>query len=281
MERFNNSFSIYYDKQLELKKSEELKLIFKKGENKLDIGKNTVNISENASFEQIAFDAINILSKFFEKDINKKGIFSIHGASITNNNKGILLLGDNGSGKTTSAIMVCLKNPEIKLISGNRIFLNSDNIIGGVNIINLRYGSIKSEFSSFDQVTIINSQIKKVYNWEKRLFVNPEDLKITVNKKYPVKLTAIIFIKKLPKPLTILKVEDKYTYLHELYESISRWGDRNPYTFGSMIHLPEIFSYRLKSIRLHSINDILKSTPILSLEGNLENISDYLKTLIR
>lgn len=98
----------------------------------------------------------NILSRLAEK--NKSAVF--HTAIASKDNKGIMIIGDKGAGKTTTLIKL-LKDYNMNFVTSDRGYLKLNNnkifASGWPEPLNVGYGSLKA----FTLGNIINSEIIK------------------------------------------------------------------------------------------------------------------------
>lgn len=280
-EIISNTFNFICNGEPLNAKEREFKIIFSYGKNAIKLSSESLTISENADFNQIGKDAADATLKIFEREVNKLGIFSIHGACVSCGENGTLILGETGSGKTTTALKICILNDDVRFVTGNRVFLSGDAVIGGVSSINVRVGSIISEFrNAFPQIAL-NQHIKGA-DWEHRVYVQPKDVGVKINQRYPLKLCNIIVVKKLPKNIDVKVVsENGNDEKFQLYDDISRWGDRKPYLAGSSMHYPEIFTRNLKQMRLNQASQMLTNIPFLYINGRLDSMADHISKLIR
>ena len=239
-------------------------------------------LSNESSDKQLGRDTILLLSKFLELRLNETDTFSLHASAVSSSNRAIAIVGPNGSGKTTSAVYSCLLDNGIELVSGNRLFVNGVNIVGGTSGIRLRAGSLESEFKlgSYISPDTLGFHDRKVS-------LTSENVGIRVNVDYPVKLTKIILVKKLEKELSVKKLDmANETQLNEAFLSIhnsaSEFSDSFPnFVLGSKIPYPDIFTNEHRWKRIAFVSNLLRNVESVKVEGKLEGIGEYISQNIR
>ena len=253
-----------------------------RGPNTIVLEDEKLEVSESASSAQLGRDAADIASRLMEKAMNKVGIFSVHGACVSFGRDAILLVGESGSGKTTAALNMCIKDHDISFVTGNRTLTSGNSVVGGVLSVNVRIGSIIGELKGLISEEVERKLLVPGRSWEDRIYLPPESLNIKINGNYPLNLTAIAVVKKLPNNLSaeFCDVGDRNA-IYQLYDDVSRWADRKPYAAGSLMHYPELFNLEDKQHRLSQIMAMLDGTKFLYVNGRLDDITDYLIKLLR
>lgn len=247
----------------------------------IELKDNILTLSSYAPSKQFATDIILAASKLLEFEINKKGIYSIHGAAVAYKNKGFVFLGPYGSGKTTSAINCCLLDDELNFISGNRLFISKRDIIERIPGINLRRGSIAKEFDGR-----FNKMLRKNISeemWEEKETLLPSEIGLHEQNTYPIQIDTLIVVKKLPREDIVINTNMKDSLFLILFESLSVYSDNLPLLFlGGRLPFPSLFSYDDKKARIEFAQALFESTKIIYVEGQLESISRYIiKNIIR
>jgi len=85
----------------------------------------------NYSEDQLAMDAVIVLSRYLERELNARGEYSVHAAAVTYKGQCILLAGNAGAGKTNLAFFLHLNNHDIAVLSGDRTVVRGSEVIGG------------------------------------------------------------------------------------------------------------------------------------------------------
>ena len=247
------------------------------GEPSLRLVDNTAHIVSKAKNSQAAIDVMLAASKFLERELNRNGIYSLHASAIALGRDGTIFLGQQGSGKTTVALSCSFLDPEVKLISGSRVFVKEDKIVGSIPSIDLRFGSVISELSTELQDSKNSTIIQNQQVWDQRVLLRPEDLHINTNAEYPIDIRRLVLVKKLPKELLAVRNSiDRDSFLVRVYDALYAFSEHIPqYVLGSKIPYPDIFGNGMRQSRIQFGERLLGSKQPIYLEGRLAEISTY------
>jgi len=246
----------------------------------------SVHVSEEAEPAQMAIDAAFLVSRFLEVELNKRNSFSLFASGIAHGNKGLIFIGGDGAGKTTSAAMACIRDRDVKLISGDRIVIQGKSIIGGTTRLNFRIGTILTEFKGLDEGIIKNLRRNvalEKQQFEEKIFVDPENLGIKVNSMYPIELVGILAPKKLDRELYIKETEMSGTpeFLRVL-SSITWFGNNMPYVVaGGRIPYPDSTTYATRFKGVELAGQLTDSLPFAYVEGRVHDIADFAITKLK
>ena len=146
------------------------------------------------------------VSQIYQRLLINKGIIFVHASSVYKNDKGIIIIGDYGQGKTSVALGCILKDEEISLLSDNGIAIKDNKIIGYTKSISLRQVNNKM-LSLFDN--------KKKFDYVNRTYFDYQ-----VEKGKNIEISSII--------IPHINAEDDNNYLVDeniakfyLYEKLS------------------------------------------------------------
>lgn len=150
-------------------------------------------ISVSYPYEELTDKNIVYLSKYLiEKQLGEMGMVTCHSACVSKNGKAILLLGDAGAGKTSTALNLCLKN-------GYSLISNDKTVIGikdgslyafdGTKYLNLRYKSIKENLPQF--ISLFESE--DIEAWTEKIKVQAHEIGIEESYE-PTEITDILFL---------------------------------------------------------------------------------------
>jgi hypothetical protein len=231
------------------------------------------------SEEKMGWDAIFAVSKLLERNLNEAEIFSIHAAALCYKNKGVLLLGDSGAGKTTTAINSVLKNRDVELIGGSRIIMQNGMILGSAGMIRVRKGSIISEFR---RPGLVSGKKFEKMNLDEMISLTPEELGLGKPIAKRIKIKELIFVKKLPVRTVHIWDLDPDDIFLRLYDALSFYSERLPaVVLYTKTLYPDLFGERLRKNRVKcalKLGDI----PSVYIEGDPKQIVDQtLKRLTR
>ncbi len=253
------------------------------GQPKLSINGSSAFLSNTAGVQRMTRDAELLVSKLLERELNNMGIFSLHASGVAYNGKGVLILGPSGAGKSTTAIAACLQDNKAKFISGNRVFMMGDNAIGGSATTRLRVGSIIMELGMNGNGAISNPKM-----YDSKVSLNPEEIGVSLNEVYPVKIETLVIVKKLDKTFSVDKNLDisndnkKNDAFLLFWESATEFSETFPnLALGPKIPYPDIFNQELREKRVQFVSDLIKNVRVAKAEGRLSDLSNFVLELLR
>lgn len=209
-----------------------------------------------------------------EGERQKDSIFTVHASSLTIEGKGVLIIGDGGSGKTSVALgLIDRYNSE--LISNDLSIVQYDEESGGVTlhegskVVRLRLGSVKARFPNLISFFVDEDQPA----WITKVAVKPEELgiKIADGTKSLAGAFTIHLDSNFSEPLTKKRV-DNIEVQFELYENLSRIVRGSAISiFGSnkdiLGYLPSLESQPTHQNKVNLINYLVKKMGIWHISG--------------
>ncbi|MCL4381171.1 hypothetical protein M1141_02745 [Candidatus Marsarchaeota archaeon] len=258
------------------------------GKPSLTIEEYKATFKSNATDSMIVADTLLIASRLVEKVLNQNNIFSLHASSLSYNNQAVLLIGAYGSGKTTTAVNLCMKDKTIGYVTGNRPFLQNSNnkILYGMGHISVCTSSLVEELHIKDEVLKnigFNSKNTNPYYaiQASRISFDASILNIT-KACFPLNLKAIIFVKKSDREFVLFKSDrTNERDIMAIYYALREYSEKNYVMIGPKIILPDIVTEQEKYIRLEYAEKLAKSTPIIYAEGKLDALSSFVKSILR
>lgn len=164
----------------EAREGEECKNIlqYKASDNRKEIKCEENRIFMEYPKEKLTPSNIFYMSRYLlEKELADQGKMTTHSACIEKNGKAVLVLGEAGSGKTSLALNLCMRE-------GYTLISNDQTVIGmkgeklfafeGTKFLNLRYSSIKENLPEL--VHIFGKD--EVENWAQKVTVQASDIGI-------------------------------------------------------------------------------------------------------
>jgi hypothetical protein len=170
----------------------------------------------------------------------------------------------------------------LRFISGNRLFIRATDVIAGTDGVRLRTGSLDSELKLGRHII---PEATGFYN--KTVSLTPDNLGITANRNYPIRLTQIVLVKKLEKEQTVQKLDlSNEGQLDEaflsLYNSASQFSESFPnFVLGCNIPYPDVFTPELRVKRRDFVLHLLQNVEPVKIEGKLDDISKYIVHAMR
>ncbi len=218
-----------------------------------------------------------------EVNRRKNKSLTCHCAGVSINGKGILILGKEGSGKTTLAIELCRKY-NAKLIGNDLCVidynqLNNLKLLGGTKYIFLRYESIKRNIPDLLKKFDLQDNDKKIDTWTFKKKVFPKDLGIQVQKD-EVDIDSIYIVHIDQEKDFFCKEANSLANILYLNENFSRYI-RN--TCTTMIkdnniinYIPSLDTRKFYDERAKLINYLFNNKKIEYLSGSIEDVSKYI-----
>lgn len=216
-----------------------------------------------------------------ESQLQEAGFLTCHAACVCLDGKGILLLGKEGSGKTSTAITLC-KDYNARLVGNDQCILGIANdqctVIRGTRFLWLRYESMKRNhpylMSLFSAITSDG--------WTTKLAVHPEGIGIGLQSD-PVIIVGV-YLLHIDNNQLDMSIENADNLVTKLYlnENFSRYIRMtcSPVLTGENLeysaYLPSFDreSYFWKRIDL--INTLLYKLGITYLSGSLAAVSTWI-----
>ncbi len=259
-------------------KAEPIISVIKSDKNmfKIENGKQYL-IEGNYNINKLAQDALVLSSRVFEDSFIEKNMYSFHSSAISNGKKAIIISGFSSAGKTTVAINSCLKNKdEIKFYSGDRTVLHGSNIKSGTKKTHLRLGSVFYEIPELQEYIHLK---KTDAPWEEMMLIDSS--MIDINPDSGTKeIKYIIYPKKGDHELKVNEIKGDEAILR-IHENICYFSDYYPHIIlGQKEPLQSNISYEQRKERVDYVSYLSEKVPILSISGNLNDITDYASKLM-
>lgn len=181
-----------------------------------------------------------------ESERAKKGKATIHAAAISKNGKGILILGKQGSGKTSITLGLC-REYGYSLIGNDSVLAgfkdNSGYLYGGTKIFRARATTVKDYNKDLERFF---KSDEKNDEWTRIAIIKPEEIQVAIEK-------------------SIVPIHAIY-YVH-LYSPNHKFISREVNLLFSRIYLYQIFS------------EYVRGSAIIPLIGKDLRFSDYTPSL--
>jgi hypothetical protein len=216
-----------------------------------------------------------------------KSLFTLHASALTIDDKGVLLLGHSGSGKTSVMLDLCRRfDGEVQsndlTVIGHDILSDNVDIIEGTREIRLRFSSINKNFP--DLIPLF-SDGANTSSWENKIVVTPEQLGLrsVLVPKNLVSVFEIHLDSKEQDPLLVQEETGK-SIQYRLYEDMSRIVrgsaisifSRNNNILG---YMPSLDTEDMHVKRVECINQMIKRRGIISVSGG--SLNDISETIYR
>lgn len=249
--------------------------------------------SISSSFKELSSDYYEV--SMSEEDLNRtniiynaylisekirglNGSFTIHSASISIDNQGVLLLGKSGAGKTTLAYELCSKFGA-SLIGNDLSVLNHfeghHSILFGSKYFTFRKKSIDRSNLELGNIFSDNS----LDDWSNKVVVKPEDIEVSTIDRVSLASPFIVHVDESMDCIYVRDVSNDLVTRLNLYENFTRYirGSCTITTShnGFGYYVPSLDNEEIYASRTSSIESLL-SYPLEYLSGPKKSIIDYI-----
>lgn len=223
---------------------------------------------------------------FVELQLQEKNFVTIHAAGIKLSDKGILILGKEGAGKTMTTINLC-KNHNAELIGNDLVVVGCANdgklvLQSGTKFFHIRYESAKRNLPELIRFFPDNTNND---TWLLKTIINPLDLNIkTCDSPVSLKKIFLVHVDETKNDLIVKSADNLVNRLY-LNENFSR------YIRGTCISLfeenfrylgytPSFDSELLFQKRAKIMESFFSEFSMKFVSGSLERISEYIYSTI-
>lgn len=216
-----------------------------------------------------------------ESQLQAGGHLTCHAACVQVEDQGILLLGPNGSGKTSVVLDLC-KNYGGRLVGNNTCIIGLNNqtleTVKGTKPITLRQASVLQNMPDLNYLF----PEKSGDPWTEKVSVKPEDIGIdTVAEPVVVNSAYLLHVDNTLLDLyqsRANKLDDKL-YLYDNFSRIIRLTGLTPlvgsdYQFAS--YLPSLDTEDYYNQRVSIINFLQEVVSLSRLSGSLERVTNFI-----
>ena len=270
-------------------------------------------IYKNSTNQQLKYEGNNIEIYYPIEEINELSIIypgyillenarlqnravTCHSACVEKDGKAILLLGKTGSGKTTTAVNLCL-NYGYNIVANDRSVIRDSGdfleVIDGTKFIFLRYESIKRNLPNLlylfkDKDIDVNycSQNKLIDTWRKKIRLLPTDLNINICDN-PSKIVKIIMLHVDESQSELITNTDNALvtrlYLNENLSATIR-GLYTTFRDNKNIeslYIPSLDSENHYQFRKDIISKIMNDCEIEYISGQISDVSKYIDEKVK
>jgi hypothetical protein len=218
---------------------------------------------------------------FIEAQRQDKGFFTIHGAAVSLNQKGILILGKEGSGKTTTILRIC-KEYQALLLGNDLVIIGTENnktlITNGTKFFHLRHESIKRNLPEL--LHLFPKQNNDSCSWIRKIFLDPHECDINpCAEKVYLNTAFVVHVDETKKDLYVSSADTLTNRLY-LNENFSRYIRGTCISLlteeGYLGYIPSFDSKNKFAKRKKVIDNLFGKHEIRFVSGPLEKVTDYI-----
>lgn len=215
-----------------------------------------------------------------ETQLQEQGYLTCHAACVEVEGNGVLLLGPNGSGKTSAVLELC-KNYDSKLVGNNSCIIGLDNsvrTVEGTKPLTLRYSSIIQDHPELSSKFPLDAGDP----WTKKISVSPEEIGIET-RNTPINIDSA-YLLHVDNTLTTLYRQranslDDRLYLYDNFSRIIRATGMTPLlgdSFDNFSYFPSLDKKEYFQKRASLIGYVQNNLFMERLTGPLKMITDYI-----
>ena len=207
------------------------------------------------NFENYESFMAKLITQVFQMLLIKERILILPAACVGKNNDCLLIIGDFGQGKTSTAIHLYEKN-NLELITDNYVAIKNSKVIGSTMFLSIREENNK-----------LLKDYKKVFTLNNRMFYERKNY---LNIEKSIKGFVVPFINNGDNNFHVISKEESKWYL---YQKFSRLINGETILFNGKMPSP-VFNTKNTSIAiLNIVNQVLENNMILYASSSLENIA--------
>ena len=227
---------------------------------------NNISTILKGDFKECETWFAKFISQMFQKLLIEDGIIFLNSSCVAFNKEAILILGDFGQGKTSTAIGVCEYFKKSILLSDNYVAVKNSCIIGITDYLSVRNENnyVQNKIDYNDLVLNIN---------------NRDFYKTKVNKNIDYKIKKIIvpFVNVGDENFHIISKEESSWYL---YQKLCRLINGETVLFNGSLPSPILNNEVISKKILDISNNYLINNNILYASSSVENIAKYICNIL-
>jgi hypothetical protein len=241
------------------------------------------NFFISGSFEEFfqAYTLPYFIHYILERERAKKGKATIHAAAVSKKGKGILILGKQGSGKTSITLELC-KKYGYSLVGNDLVLtgLQKDTgyLYGGTKIFRIRATTIKDYNKDLEKFFKMNSNDE----WTRIAIIRPNEIQIMAEKSV-VPVQAIYYVHLYPPGHNfIVKEVDKLfsrVYLYQIFSEYIRGSAIIPLIGKDLKfsdYIPPLDTRDAFAKRIKFINWVINNKNYKYIAGELAGICNFI-----
>lgn len=232
-------------------------------------------------------DLVYLVLSMISKELNKINKYFIHCSIVEKNDKGIMIIGDPGSGKTTLSLYLSM-NKNFKFVCNDRALLEffdgNPYVTAGTLETYIRIGVIPQFFPKLmkkvDEGDLENP-------WSSRFYLNPEFENLGIEVKPNTPITHVLFALTYPTAASQTRLEKYDNSKRQDVSILKTMGCFSQYIradnnmlISAEYPFPSFDTPELAYKRLKDVKRFVQSTKIYSARGDIKALADMIDKLI-
>lgn len=232
-------------------------------------------------------DLIYLIISMMSKELNKVNKYFIHCSVIEKNNKGIMIIGDPGSGKTTLSLYLSL-NKNFEFVCNDRALLEFLDgvpyVTAGTLETSIRTGVIRQFFPMLKE-KVKTSDFKNP--WNTRFYLGSKFESLGINVKSSTPITHVLFALTYPTTVSQTRLEKYDTSQRKDLSVLKTMGCFSQYIradnnilISAEYPFPSFDTTELACKRLKDVKTFVQATEMYSARGDIKFLADMIDELV-
>lgn len=239
--------------------------------------------AQNLFFPDLVYLALAMMSK----ELNKVNKYFIHCSVVKKNNKGIMIIGDPGSGKTTLSLYLSI-NKNFGFVCNDRALLEFHDgfpyVTAGTLETSIRIGVIPQFFPMLME-RINTDDLERP--WDNRFYLDSEFESIGIKVNSSAAITHVLFALTYPTTDDQTRLTQYDTSKRQDTSILKTMGcfsqcirtDNNMF-ISAEYPFPSFDTTELACKRLKDVKKFVNATEIYSARGNIKSLADMIDQLV-
>ncbi len=232
-------------------------------------------------------DLVYLVLSMMSKELNKLNKYFIHCSIVEKNNKGIMIVGDPGSGKTTLSLYLSMNN-NFDFVCNDRALLEFFNgvpyVTAGTLETSIRVGVIPQFFPLLME-KINTSSLENP--WNSRFYLNPEFENLGIKVKSSTPITHVLFTLTYPTTASQTRLEKYDNSKRQDVSILKTMGCFSQYIrannnmlISAEYPFPSFDTTELAYKRLKDVKRFVQSTEMYSARGDIKSLANMIDQLV-
>ena len=242
----------------------------------------------NLPIQKLFFpDLVYLVLSMMSKELNKINQYFIHCSVVEKNNKGIMLIGDPGAGKTTLSLYLSM-NKDFQFVCNDRALLKfrdgTPYVTAGTLETSIRASVIPQFFPMLMEKVNMNDREE---SWNSRLYLNSEFENIGIKLRSNVPVTYVLFLLTYPTSASHTILEKYDTSKRQDLSILKTMGCFSQYIradnnmlISAEYPFPSFDTHELACKRLKDVKKFICATEMYSARGDIKVLAEMIDKLV-